>query len=118
MHRRAWMLIAGGGLVGWASGLHAQLTFGVNRTPSLKTRLETGLKARRPQEFAFIALVVDLVELGVLPRRIVDISFIWARSRANERGVDYPMPYFQFAVTTLARRAKIRLERPPEPEED
>ena len=118
MHRRAWMLAAGTGIVGGAASLRGQSTFGVSRTPSLRTRLETGLRARRPQEFAFIDLVVDLVNLRVLPRRIVDVSFLWARRRADERGVRYPMPYFQFAVTTLASRAKIRLQRPPKPDDE
>lgn len=70
----------------------------------LKERLEKGLKARRPEEFAFVAKVVRLVEMGTLPEAVVDGTFFWARSKRR-----YPFQYFQHALTIRAQRQGIRL---------
>ena len=58
---------------------------------SLAERLKAGLKARLPQEFAYVDRVAALVEEGVLPVKLVDTAFAWAR----KKGVPYPFPYFR-----------------------
>jgi hypothetical protein len=73
------------------------------RSASLKDQLEKGLKARRPQEFAFIARVVTLVEQGILPRTLVDSTFLWARSARH------PFQYFERGLRVRARRLGIPL---------
>lgn len=70
----------------------------------LKEQLETGLKARRPSEFAFIARVVQLVDQGVLPRRTVDGTFLWARRKRR-----HPFQYFERAMKVRAKRLRIKL---------
>ena len=49
---------------------------------SLAERLKAGLKARLPQEFAYVDRVAALVEEGVLPVKLVDTAFAWARKKA------------------------------------
>lgn len=71
----------------------------------LKKQLETGLKARRPSDFAYIARVVGKVENGTLPRTLVDQSFMYARSRSKH----YPIVYFQFTLEQLAKKAGAAL---------
>ena len=73
---------------------------------SLKDQLEKGLRARRPEEFAFIAKVVSLVNEGRLPLSLVKSTFQWAR-----RKQPYQMPYFQKALRI--RAARIGVAIPP-----
>ena len=70
------------------------------REASLKDQLEKGLRARRPEEFAFIGRVVALVDDGKLPVKLVRGTFGWAR-----RKKPYPFPYFERALKL--RAAKI-----------
>ena len=58
---------------------------------TLSERLKAGLKARLPQEFAYADRVAARVEEGVLPVKLVDTAFAWAR----KKGVKYPFPYFR-----------------------
>ncbi len=73
--------------------------------PNLKDQLEVGLKARRPSEFAFIATVVNMVEMDELPVSIVNGAFNWAR----ENKQPYPFPYFERSLRTLAARRGIQI---------
>lgn len=68
------------------------------RTITLRDMLTTGLKCRRPEEFAYIDGVVALVDTGVLSESLVRSTFVYARKRRP-----YPLVYFQQA---LRRRAK------------
>jgi hypothetical protein len=70
----------------------------------LKDQLEKGLKTRRPEERAFVAKVVRLVERGALSRRLVDGTFLWARSKPR-----HTFQYFRYALTIKARRRGIPL---------
>jgi len=71
---------------------------------NLKDALEKGLKARRPEEFKFIARVVTFVELGILPKRLVQSTFFWARTKPR-----VPVFYFERALRIRARRLGILL---------
>jgi len=68
----------------------------------LKQQLEKGLKARRPQEFAFVALVVDMVDEDKLPLSLVKSTFLWARKKAAS--TRYPFPYFERALRVRAAK--------------
>ncbi len=68
------------------------------RVIDLRDMLTTGLKCRRPVEFAYIDGIVALVDAGVLPESLVRSTFAYARKRRP-----YPLVYFQQA---LRRRAK------------
>lgn len=71
----------------------------------LKQQLESGLKARRPQEFAFIATVVEMVSNDHLPLDLVMSTFIWTRQ--NPRAKEYPFVYFQRALRERAKKLGI-----------
>lgn len=68
----------------------------------LKKQLETGLYARRPEEFAYIGRVVRQVERGQLPEKLVISTFAWARKKRP-----YPLVYFERALRLRARRLGI-----------
>lgn len=70
----------------------------------LKDALEKGLKARRAEEFEFIERVVFLVEQGVLPKRLVQTTFFWARAKPRVQAF-----YFERALKLRARRLGIIL---------
>ena len=71
---------------------------------SLRKTLEAGLKARRPQEFAFLALVARRVDEGVLPRSLVESTFFWARRQGRT-----PFVYFQSGIRLRAKRLGVEL---------
>ena len=72
--------------------------------PTLKETLENGLKARRPEEFAFIEKVVRLVDQGKLPRSLVEGTYVWAR-----RQHAVPFPYFESGLRARAKRIGVVL---------
>lgn len=80
------------------------------RQVSLKDQLTFGLLARTKSDRAFVDLVVAKVEAGVLPRPLVDSTFIWARNRAASRrdaATVRPMIYFRPALVARAKKMKI-----------
>jgi hypothetical protein len=82
------------------------------RQVSLEDQLRVGLKAVTKADFAFIDLVVEKVDEGELPRRLVDSTFLWARKRVVTRRQDYrkrPMVYFQPALVLRARAIGVKL---------
>ncbi len=66
--------------------------------------LAAGLKCRRPVEFAFVKSVAAKVETGVIPRKLVDSTYFWAR-----RQPPYPYIQFEFALKTRAKKMVISL---------
>ncbi|HWL74695.1 MAG TPA: hypothetical protein VNQ74_12560 [Burkholderiaceae bacterium] len=74
------------------------------RGPTLQERLEKGLKARRPSEFAFLANVAKRVEEGSLPRSLVDSTFFWARNKRP-----YPFPYFERGLKERAKKLGLTI---------
>src|SRR5688500_4057072 len=59
----------------------------------LKSQLNAGLKCRRPEEFEFIVVVVQMVENLQLSEELVKSTFLWAR-----RKKPYPFIYFERAL--------------------
>jgi hypothetical protein len=79
---------------------------------SLRDRLIAGLQARLKSEIAFCEKVALEVELGHLPLRMVDETFLWARQRAAppRNGLQYrPIIYFQPGIRARAARIKVAL---------
>jgi hypothetical protein len=73
--------------------------------PSLKDVLAKGLKARRPEEFAFVDRVVKMVNHGRLSREMVQSTFLWARKKSN----DFPFVYFERGLKARAHEAGMNL---------
>lgn len=69
---------------------------------NFRQQLEQGLYARRPEEFAFIARVVRMVEENQLSRQLVDSTFQWARKKRP-----YPYVYFERGLKVRAARLGV-----------
>lgn len=84
------------------------------KEPTYRERLVFGLQARRPSEVEFVDAVVDTVERGQLPRKLVDRTYFWARERSpvrNGRKAHRPIIYFQPALTKQAEKLGITIAR-------
>ena len=75
-------------------------------TGDLQTQLESGLRARRSVEFAFIQNVVRLVHNGRLPISVVKGSFHWAR----RRHLVIPYPYFERVMRLRAQKLGVVID--------
>ena len=89
--------------------LHAQTAPRVQQSASgrsitLKQLLERGLRARRPEEFAFVNRVVRLVQQQRLSEKLVKSTYNWARKKRP-----YPFPYFERALKVQAAKQGIRI---------
>jgi hypothetical protein len=81
------------------------------REPTLRERLTLGLQARRPAEMRYIDAVVDTVNRGVLPEKVVNRMFFWARSRAPKGDQSRrPIIYFQAGLSQLAESMHIEIK--------
>ncbi len=109
--RRQILKCLGGSLalacVSFASTARAQL----ERSPALLERLLVGLRAKSSSDRAFVARVVQLVEQGKLPLKLVDSTFFWARKRAsrNRYTANNPMIYFRPGMEARAKKLGIEL---------
>ncbi len=84
-------------------GEHRNYSDGVQ--VDLKQQLEKGLRARRPEEFAFIDRVVIMVYQGQLSRSLVNSTFDWARRKRP-----YPFVYFQRGLIVRAARMGVTVQ--------
>ncbi|NBV46772.1 MAG: hypothetical protein EBR86_14320 [Planctomycetia bacterium] len=87
--------------VGWSAAPEPS----AGRT-SLEDRLTTGLQVRRPADAAYIGRVVELVEEGKLPAKLVDSTFLWAVRRRQR----HPLPAFREALRLQADRIGVEIE--------
>ncbi|HUY93027.1 MAG TPA: hypothetical protein VMV10_30135 [Pirellulales bacterium] len=72
---------------------------------SLKVQLERGLRAMRPQDFAFIKVVLTRVNEGSLPQSLVEQAFLWARHKRA-----YRVQYFEKVLRLLAQRQGVKFD--------
>ncbi|MHB8971804.1 MAG: hypothetical protein ACYC3X_18150 [Pirellulaceae bacterium] len=70
---------------------------------AMHVMLTKGLKATREDEKLYIDYVMILVAEKVLPVSLVYASFDYSRKRRP----DYPFPYFEQSLRTLAKRKNI-----------
>jgi hypothetical protein len=113
-HATCWLLLAvGGGVLGAVLGASTTAQDGSDppgaRVVALKDQLRTGLRTERPQDLAFIASVVDLVDSRRLPRDLVASTFVWARKKQPQ-----PFPYFERALRLRAAKLGITIPRAPQ----
>ncbi len=73
----------------------------------LQQQLEKGLRARRPEEFKFVKLVVTMVGNNTLPLPLVKGTFLWAKKKALT--TPYPFPYFERALRVRAAKQGITI---------
>lgn len=74
---------------------------------TLEDRLVTGLRARRPEDVAFLERVAALVEEGKLPEKVVNSTLAWAQ----RRGRNYPLPSFRRALELQADHLGVSLRQ-------
>lgn len=86
------------------------------REPTLRERLTLGLHARRPAEIEYIDAVVDTVNRGMLPEKVVNRMFFWARQHAPKGDQSRrPIIYFQAGLDRVAKSMHIKIESDPAP---
>lgn len=73
----------------------------------LKDQLEKGLKARRPEEFQFVATVLQKVQSGELPVSVVRSTLIYVRKERKKEKILFP--YFQQALKVRAAELGVKL---------
>jgi hypothetical protein len=78
-----------------------------SQAPSLKDTLEKELKARRPSDIKFIALVVKMVNNKTLPKSIVLSVFHYVRKKRQFK--KNLVPYFAAALRLEARKKGIKI---------
>lgn len=103
MQRRQWFRQIAWGVGSGALLLVSRVGAQSRDFATLQEKLEAGLRARRPEEFAYIAMLVDRVRHGLLPEQLVLNVFNWAR----KKNVKYPFQYFVRALPILAARVGI-----------
>lgn len=109
-----WALLLAAVASLWAPNSFAQ-TFD-KREPTLRERLTLGLHARRPAEIEYIDAVVDTVNRGMLPEKVVNRMFFWARQHAPKGDQSRrPIIYFQAGLDRVAKSMHIKIESDPEP---
>jgi hypothetical protein len=72
---------------------------------SLRDTLRSGLRCRRPEEFAFVDLVVDKVDQNKIPQEMVLSMFNYARNRRPK----LPFPYFEVGLRKRAAAIGVSL---------
>lgn len=87
---------------------------GTNFTPEqfveYEQQLNALLKTRRQEEQDFISGVVQQVQLGNIPSRLVSTSFGWVRTKRP--GTKYPFIYFEKVLRLQAEAANLGSEIP------
>ena len=76
----------------------------VNVSPDLQKILENDLRARRPQEFAFIARAIELIKAGKLSESLVRSTYLWARKKPRRK-----FQYFERGLRFRAGKLGINL---------
>jgi len=109
MTRRFWLRCCA-----WSLSCLAALGFGRRATAdqqvaNLNETLRSVLRARRPQEFAFVDLVTQQVQQGHLPLPLVLSMMKWARERADKQKSNIPFPYFQEGLRLRAAEIGVHL---------
>lgn len=89
---------------GRSFGQGSSRNFG-GQTIDLETQLRNGLRVARPNQVAFVKVVVMYTEQERLPTAMVQLVYRWALEK-NSR---IPFPYFQFAMRELAKRRGVNL---------
>jgi hypothetical protein len=102
---RVFVLLAISGILAVGLAEAQVVTSGGIVVPTLKQQLETGLLARTPDDQAFVAEVVALVDSGDLPISLVQSTFLWARRKKPP----FAMQYFQRALRIRAAAEGIDL---------
>jgi hypothetical protein len=108
--RQFFVQSSGAALLALAS-LGGRAVAQIPRSPALLERLLVGLKVRSTSDRAFVSRVVQLVQLGKLPVKLVDTTYLWARKKAerNKYTANNPMVYFRPAMEARAKKLGVTI---------
>lgn len=84
-----------------------QAAIDTDNLDELELTLKTALRARRPEDVAFIAKAVALVRNGTLPRELVEAAFVWVQKKKYKER--YPAIWFERSLRALATRQGIAI---------
>jgi hypothetical protein len=106
MDRRQFMGMSVSGIA-TTFGLAISSQYARSETPTLKQTLESGLKARQPKDFKFIAMIVGMVNNKTLPQPLVLSIFHYVREKKSyKRSL---VPYFEQALRRAAAKKGIKI---------
>jgi len=74
---------------------------------TLKERLMSGLRARTDAEKDYVQEVVNYVQEGKLPIKLVDSTFLWVRK--NKATNNYPIFYFKRILELRAKTLNLEV---------
>ncbi len=100
MHRFAFCIFA---VMFSISVLHVEPAVAGRPLPVAK--MKAALNTATPEEDGFLDRVSQLVEQDILPRDMVESTFLWARKHAEHR-----FQYFKRGLTARAAKIGIRLD--------
>ena len=69
------------------------------------TTMKAALRTITPEEDGFIDRVVDKMNRNILPRKLVESTFLWAKKKPNHK-----FQYFHRALILRAARQGIKVE--------
>jgi hypothetical protein len=105
MNRRSWIAELAAVFTAMALWPRRLLSAEPKEQASLEDRLNSGLKCRRQDEFAFVGQVAQRVQTGQIPEPLVLQTMQWSVKK-NPR---FPFFYFQFAVKKQAAALGVSL---------
>ena len=111
MTRRHWLCSLLGGLGSALVLFVSRQAAAGPEVANLNETLRYVLRARRPQEFAFVDLVTQKVKQGDLPIEMVLSMMKWSVERARERNSKIPFPYFQEGLRLRAKEIGVELPK-------
>ncbi len=99
MRKTVWRLL----VVLLAVSLLGPLTASAG-APLKVDKMKAALKTATPEENGFLERVSKLVEQDILPRHLVESTFLWARKKS-----DHKFQYFKRGLTARAAELGIQL---------
>lgn len=105
MNRRKWLRIIGLATCALSASGFARRLSAEPMLANLEETLKFSLKCRRPEEFAFVTLVVQKVQQKQITRELVLSTLQWA----VERRPEFPFPYFQAGIKKRAAAIGVQL---------
>ena len=105
MNRRKWLASLAISSVAAGISLATRHVSAEPMLANLEETLKFSLKCRRPEEFAFVTLVVQKVQQKRITRELVLSTLQWAVDRRPE----FPFPYFQAGIKKRAAAIGVQL---------
>jgi hypothetical protein len=77
------------------------------RFDDYEAKLNAILKTRRDEEKQFVSEVVDGIEQGTIPEKLVETSFKWVGNKRPD--TNYPFIYFERVLRLQAKKINVQI---------